>query len=65
METRTHDLASLFDQLGLPADATGIERFLASHGPLPADMLLHEAPFWTRAQAASSAWTPRCQASFL
>ena len=51
MTIDTHDMASLFAQLGLPADASGMDSFIASHGPLPAGMLLHEAPFWTHAQA--------------
>jgi hypothetical protein len=52
METQTHDLNSLFAQLGLPAEPPAIDGFVAAHGPLPAGMLLHEAPFWTRGQAA-------------
>ncbi len=51
MTIDTQDLASLFAQLGLPADASGMDGFIAGHGPLPSGMLLHEAPFWTRAQA--------------
>ena len=51
MTIDTQDLASLFAQLGLPADAPEIDSFIATHGPLPTGMLLHEAPFWTRAQA--------------
>lgn len=51
MTIDTQDLASLFAQLGLPADASEIDSFIATHGPLPTGMLLHEAPFWTRAQA--------------
>jgi hypothetical protein len=52
MEYRMHDMASLFAQLGLPADPAEMDGFIAAHGPLPAGMLLHDAPFWTRAQAA-------------
>lgn len=46
-----HDIGSLFAQLGLPTGQADIERFIATHGPLPQSVLLHEAPFWTPAQA--------------
>ena len=52
MHTQTHDIACLFAQLGLAANRSGIDGFVATHGPLPADMPLHEAPFWNRGQAA-------------
>lgn len=51
MENQTHDIASLFDQLGLPADPHAIDAFVAAH-TLPDGMLLDEAPFWSRGQAA-------------
>lgn len=32
-------------------DAAGIGEFLEAHAPLPADVLLADAPFWTPSQA--------------
>lgn len=51
MESQFHDLADLFRQLGLPADAAAIDDFIAAHRPLAAGMRLCDAPFWTPAQA--------------
>lgn len=50
METITHRMQDLFDQLGLPSDQDDIERFIQRH-PLPSWESLHEAPFWTASQA--------------
>lgn len=52
METPLHSLNSLFAQLGLPSDDAAIERFIASHSPLPENVQLPDAPFWTPSQAA-------------
>lgn len=52
MEGPVHGMAQLFEQLGLPATPPEIQRFLAAHRPLPPQVGLAEAPFWTRAQAA-------------
>lgn len=52
MELYTHNLCSLFAQLGLPADARAVDQFIASHAPLPEALPLDQAPFWTPAQAA-------------
>lgn len=52
MEMPVHDISSLFAQLGLPSETAAIEAFIAEHRPLPDTLLLHEAPFWTVAQAA-------------
>lgn len=46
-----HNLVSLFAQLGLPAEQSAIEQFIASHAPLPTAMRLADAPFWTASQA--------------
>ncbi|WP_411834714.1 DUF2789 domain-containing protein [Pseudoxanthomonas mexicana] len=46
-----HPFSSLFDQLGLPSDDASIRAFIAGHSPLPDDMRLEEAPFWSPAQA--------------
>lgn len=52
MESSQHTLNELFAQLGLPSTATDIDRFVASHSPMPSSTLLADAPFWTPAQAA-------------
>jgi hypothetical protein len=44
-------MSGLFDQLGLPSDGVAIESFIATHSPLPSDVVLSEATFWTSAQA--------------
>ena len=51
MEQTVHPFSELFAQLGLPDDEASIRAFIAEHGPLPADMRLEEAPFWSDAQA--------------
>lgn len=52
MEPSFHRFSDLFAQLGLPSDGDAIEAFLRRHGPLPDDMPLADAPFWTPAQAS-------------
>lgn len=51
METAVHTLNNLFAQLGLPSDPADIDRFVKNHRPLPAAQALHEAAFWSPAQA--------------
>ncbi|MDZ5459855.1 DUF2789 domain-containing protein [Azohydromonas lata] len=51
MELSNHALKDLFDQLGLPSEQGDIEHFIESHRPLPDDLRLADAPFWTPAQA--------------
>ena len=51
MDTSTHTTQTLFDQLGLDSDPAAIESFILEHKPLPADIRLSEAPFWSAAQA--------------
>lgn len=51
MQPIVHPLSALFKQLGLPGDPESIERFIATHAPLPGDVRLSEAPFWTPSQA--------------
>jgi len=46
-----HDLSTLFDQLGLESSADEIDAFIRRHNPLPGDILLHQANFWTKSQA--------------
>lgn len=52
MEMQVHNMSNLFAQLGLPSEPAAIEGFIASHSPLPEAVCLHEAPFWSPAQAA-------------
>ena len=51
METPIHTLANLFAQLGLPSRQEEILDFLDRHRPLPNETPLHEAAFWSPAQA--------------
>lgn len=51
MENIPHSEADLFEQLGLPASEKDIQRFISTYRPLPNNIKLHEAPFWTNAQA--------------
>jgi len=50
METGLHKFHMLFQQLGLPAEAADIERFITDHRPLPAELKLADAPFWNDSQ---------------
>lgn len=52
MQQPMHDRSQLFAQLGLPSDSAAIDEFIARHAPLPEAQRLHEASFWTPAQAA-------------
>lgn len=52
MESNIHNIANLFAQLGLPNDNGAIDAFIATHAPLPHDVPLSEAPFWSPVQAA-------------
>lgn len=51
MDFQHHNLPNLFEQLGLPVGERAIEQFIDGHRPLPGNMALTEAPFWTSAQA--------------
>lgn len=51
MDLSNHDLRALFEQLGLPGDGAAIDAFIAQHRPLPENVELAEAPFWTTGQA--------------
>jgi hypothetical protein len=50
MELNTHTLPLLFEQLGLASDPASIDNFVARH-PLPQDVKLIKAEFWTPQQA--------------
>jgi hypothetical protein len=51
MEYSIHRLCDLFRQLGLRDDVAAIERFIATHRPLPNQIHVADAPFWTPSQA--------------
>ncbi|WP_104203531.1 DUF2789 domain-containing protein [Billgrantia saliphila] len=51
MEQPVHPFHELFEQLGLPADETSIKAFIERNAPLPPEMALYQASFWTPAQA--------------
>ncbi|HEY0288783.1 MAG TPA: DUF2789 domain-containing protein [Pseudomonas sp.] len=50
MELTTPTLKTLFEQLGLNSDQASINAFVAQHGPLPDDVKVSEADFWTPPQ---------------
>lgn len=52
MERPVHNMSNLFAQLGRPDDEAAIARFIESHRPLAGGVRLHEAAFWSPAQAA-------------
>ena len=52
MDTLQHTLADLFEQLGLPAAHEEIGNFIASGRPLPDEIALYAAHFWSPAQSA-------------
>lgn len=52
MNSTFHPLNELFTQLGLNSNPNAINDFLQQHGPLPDNLALPDAPFWTPAQAA-------------
>ena len=52
MDLSHHAFSALFDQLGLPSDATSIQQFLTSHSPLKNEIKLVDAPFWSESQRA-------------
>lgn len=52
MDTSIHTLQTLFCQLGLADDKEQINAFIEMHRPLPPDVTLSKATFWSGAQAA-------------
>jgi hypothetical protein len=52
METASHSINALFEQLGLDGGDDAIDAFISRHKPLPAQVLLQDAEFWSPAQAA-------------
>lgn len=51
MDTSKHDFSALFEQLGMPSDSESIENFIAKHSPLPSEIALQDAPFWSESQS--------------
>lgn len=51
MDTSKHTLSTLFEQLGLDSDPASIEAFVTRYSPLPAEMAIQDAPFWSEAQS--------------
>ncbi|MCL6702508.1 DUF2789 family protein [Pseudomonas sp. T1.Ur] len=49
MEQPSHELKTLFDQLGLPSDGKAIDDFIMAH-PLDPNTKLVDAPFWSSQQ---------------
>ncbi|WP_220719912.1 DUF2789 domain-containing protein [Agarivorans litoreus] len=52
MESAIHTLSDLFAQLGLDPSINAIAEFVAEHAPIPSEVPLHQAAFWTPTQAA-------------
>lgn len=52
MEPHTHTMSQLFSQLGQHSDAAAIARFITAYRPLPGEIRLSDAAFWTPTQAA-------------
>ena len=51
MESTVHPFSELFAQLVLADDNASIQQFIATHSPIPNDMRLEDAPFWSTAQS--------------
>lgn len=51
MDINSPTLNDLFAQLGLPDDNANIAAFIAAHKPLPHELTLIQAPWWTPSQA--------------
>jgi hypothetical protein len=51
MDLETPTMHNLFAQLGLPNEEADIQAFVAKHRPIPQDVPLAEAPFWTESQS--------------
>ena len=51
MESTVHPFSELFAKLGLADDNASIQQFISTHSPIPNDMRLEDAPFWSTAQS--------------
>jgi len=52
MDTSTHNIGTLFQQLGLPSSDQDINHFIGHHRLFSKDIKLDEATFWTPSQAS-------------
>jgi len=52
MDTPFHPMQELFAQLGLDSTPAAIDAFIARHRPLPLEIRLFDAPFWSPSQSA-------------
>ncbi len=50
MDISAHNLAGLFDQLGLPSSEVDILAFIDEHSPLDPEVALVDAAFWNPGQ---------------
>ncbi|OZG74622.1 hypothetical protein BTA51_06415 [Hahella sp. CCB-MM4] len=50
MDTSTHNLRGLFEQLGLPGDQDSVTAFIEEHAPLSNGTNLSDAPFLNESQ---------------
>ncbi|MBE0484674.1 DUF2789 domain-containing protein [Marinobacter sp.] len=51
MDTSTHSMRTLFEQLGLPSGHKEIEGFVTRYSPLPSEIAIQDAPFWSASQS--------------
>lgn len=51
MEPTVHPFSQLFAQLGLANDNASIQDFIATHSPIPDNVRLEDARFWSPSQA--------------
>ncbi|AOY89024.1 hypothetical protein BKP64_13095 [Marinobacter salinus] len=51
MDTSKHSLSTLFEQMGLASDEKSIEDFVSRYSPLPSEIALQDAPFWSESQS--------------
>ena len=51
MEPAFHRFTDLFTQLGLPSDVRDIGRFINANTPLPGELAIADAPWWSPSQA--------------
>ena len=51
MDRSTHNMNTLFEQLGLPSDNPAIDQFIRTHMLFSQEIKLDEATFWNNSQA--------------
>ncbi len=51
MESPSHSIKSLFEQLGLDSSEQAIDKFINHNRPLAQTVALHDAVFWTASQS--------------